>query len=433
MLDLAPGLRPESLLMTTVMAPPIPIRPSVPSVDGSLASNEDDISMLMHSITRFSFDLARMIEDGHHSEQIMSMWDHLQLKTAQVVNGDLIGNNQQSKQQSKPLRGISQRLKGKQGRFRGNLSGKRVDFSARTVISPDPNLGIDQVAVPRDVCKTMTYPEKVTHWNMERLKMHVRNGPSVHPGANVLILYDPDPMKNPDQLHKVMLQYGNREKAAENLKIGDTVERHLIDGDVVLFNRQPSLHKMSIMAHLVKVRAASPCLNLLVSGVQHTIPCIIALCCASYCFGLYLPQVRPWRTFRFNECVCNPYNADFDGDEMNLHVPQTEEARAEAITLMGTKANICTPRNGEPLIASIQDFITGSFLLTQKDQMYTRAQAACLAATLTSGDTRVVLPTPAICKPRQLWTGKQIFTLLLTTMPGYDNVRPRVYWACVDC
>ncbi len=129
------------------------------------------------------------------------------------------------------------------------------------------------------------------------------------------------------------LAFGDREAVARDLMIGDVVERHLRDGDVGLFNRQPSLHKMSIMAHLVKV--------------------------------------LPWRTFRFNECVCLPYNADFDGDEMNLHIPQTEEARIDALTLMRVKDNFVTPRNGEPLIAANQDFLTSSFLMTQKDVFMT--------------------------------------------------------------
>ena len=90
----------------------------------------------------------------------------------------------------------------------------------------------------------------------------------------------------------------------------------MMDEDIVLFNRQPSLHKLSIMCHRAKI--------------------------------------LPHRTFRFNECVCTPYNADFDGDEMNLHLPQTEEARAEAWILMGNKYNLVTPRNGELLIAAIQ-------------------------------------------------------------------------------
>lgn len=97
----------------------------------------------------------------------------------------------------------------------------------------------------------------------------------------------------------------------------------------------------------------------------------------------------PHRTFRFNECVCTPYNADFDGDEMNLHLPQTEEARAEALVLMGTRANLVTPRNGEPLIAAIQDFITGGYLLTQRDVFLDRAKAAQLAAYILAGELRV--------------------------------------------
>lgn len=188
-------------------------------------------------------------------------------------------------------KGFCQRLKGKHGRFRGNLSGKRVDFSGRTVISPDPNLRIDQVAVPERVAKILTYPERVTFHNISRLRQNIINGPDIHPGA--IYVTKTDSTVNP----KRWLKFGDRRRIADELAIGDIVDRHLQDDDIVLFNRQPSLHKLSIMSHFVKV--------------------------------------RPWRTFRFNECVCTPYNADFDGDEMNLHVPQTEEARIEALTLMG--------------------------------------------------------------------------------------------------
>ncbi len=127
-----------------------------------------------------------------------------------------------------------QRLKGKQGRFRGNLSGKRVDFSGRTVISPDPNLRIDEVAVPERVAKILTYPERVTSHNVEMLRRAVRNGPDVHPGANFVAR---------DTVKK-FLKFGNRDAVADGLAIGDVVERHIIDGDIVLFNRQPSLHKV---------------------------------------------------------------------------------------------------------------------------------------------------------------------------------------------
>ncbi|MDF9518917.1 hypothetical protein P5780_27795, partial [Bacillus cereus] len=152
--------------------------------------------------------------------------------------------------------------------------------------------------------------------NIEAMRAAVRNGTDTHPGANYHV-------NGRDGFKRFLKFPGMRDDIAANLCVGDIVERHIRDGDIVLFNRQPSLHKLSIMCHRVKV--------------------------------------RPWRTFRLNECVCNPYNADFDGDEMNMHVPQTEEARTEALTLMGVRHNLVTPRNGEPIIAAIQDFITASY------------------------------------------------------------------------
>ena len=150
------------------------------------------------------------------------------------INSELPGVPSQVGQ--KPIRGFCQRLKGKQGRFRGNLSGKRVDFSARTVISPDPNLRIDEVAVPERVAKILTYPERVTSFNLDRLRNAVRNGCDRHPGANYVTAGSNG--------FKKYLKFGNRATIADGLKYGDIVERHIVDGDIVLFNRQPSLHKV---------------------------------------------------------------------------------------------------------------------------------------------------------------------------------------------
>ncbi|KAG8950075.1 hypothetical protein FRC03_012963 [Tulasnella sp. 419] len=274
--------------------------------------------------------------------------------------------------EGKPLRGFCQRLKGKQGRFRGNLSGKRVDFSGRTVISPDPNLRIDEVAVPERVAKILTYPARVTSFNIEQLRQAVRNGCDKHPGANYVVSNSAGGGMSG---FKRFLKFGNRNDVADKLQIGDIVERHVIDGDIVLFNRQPSLHKLSIMCHRAKV--------------------------------------RPWRSFRLNECVCNPYNADFDGDEMNMHVPQTEEARTEALELMSVKRNMVTPRNGEPVIAAIQDFITASFLLSRKDRFYDRRQFTQICSYFTDATMHIDIPPPTIIKPVRLWTGKQIFSCLM--------------------
>ena len=223
------------------------------------------------------------------------------------INSELPGVPSQMGQ--KPIRGFCQRLKGKQGRFRGNLSGKRVDFSGRTVISPDPNLRIDEVAVPERVAKILTYPERVTAHNIDMLKKAIRNGCDVHPGANYVTAGSSG--------FKKFLKFGNRTAIADNLRIGDLVERHIIDGDIVLFNRQPSLHKVCYFARNYdegtdEVSSYPSCVTECVRLLEQT---------RFTCSSVLQVKVRPWRSFRLNECVCGPYNADFDGDEMNLRKP----------------------------------------------------------------------------------------------------------------
>ncbi|PSC73949.1 DNA-directed RNA polymerase III subunit rpc1-like isoform X2 [Micractinium conductrix] len=357
--------RPEDLLMTHLPVPPVCIRPSV-EMDTGAGSNEDDITMKLMQIVEVNNILRQGLEKGLPIVNLMENWDFLQVQCAMYINSDLPGLSSMYNLPGKPMRGFVQRLKGKQGRFRGNLSGKRVDFSGRTVISPDPNLRVDEVCVPQLMALVLTYPDRVTEHNIEKLKQRVLNGTSQWPGANFILFPSGD---------KVYLKFGDRRRIASELKIGDVVERHLDHGDVVLFNRQPSLHRMSIMAHRARV--------------------------------------MPWRTLRFNECVCAPYNADFDGDEMNIHVPQTEEARAEAYHLMGVMNNLCTPKSGEILIAATQDFLTSAYLLTSKDRFLTRPEICQMVAYMTDNKQSVDLPPPAIVKPVELWSGKQLFSLLI--------------------
>jgi len=367
---------PEMFIWQYVPAPPVAIRPSVAQES---ASTEDDITNKLGDIVHINTLLRAGIKSGQPVQKLTDMWEFLQVQIAMYIDGNLPGLGRDSTY-GRPLRGFNQRLKGKQGRFRGNLSGKRVDFSGRTVISPDPNLSIEEVAVPDRVAKNMTYPEKVTRYNIEKLQGRVRNGKKVHPGANFIV------KKNGRKIVlEVLERIGKLGQIATELEIGDTVERHLEDGDIVLFNRQPSLHKLSILSHKVKV--------------------------------------RPWRTFRLNECVCNPYNADFDGDEMNLHVPQTEEARTEAILLMGVKNNLATPKNGTPIIAAIQDFITCAFLSSSKDNFFDRQTFSNIIGAMFNDDTvidpdtgirhSIELPPPVVWKPEMLWTGKQIWNVLM--------------------
>ncbi|CDR48048.1 CYFA0S45e00210g1_1 [Cyberlindnera fabianii] len=376
-IDSGRGGRPEMYIWRYLPAPPVCIRPSVVMSD-SPTSNEDDLTVKLTEIVWISSLIRAGIEKGISINNLMEQWDYLQLSVAMYINSDaaspsMLPGASGAAKSSKPIRGFCQRLKGKQGRFRGNLSGKRVDFSGRTVISPDPNLSIDEVAVPDRVAKVLTYPEKCTRYNKEKLQNLILNGPTVHPGANYVLKKNEDARRN--------LRYGDRQKLARNLQYGDVVERHIEDGDIVLFNRQPSLHRLSILSHYAKI--------------------------------------RPWRTFRLNECVCTPYNADFDGDEMNLHVPQTEEARAEAINLMGVKNNLLTPKSGEPIIAATQDFITGSYLISHKDSFFDRATLTQLLSMMCDANLQFDLPPPAIHKPVYMWTGKQVFSLLIK--PNKDS------------
>uniref|UniRef100_A0A803L3S3 DNA-directed RNA polymerase subunit n=1 Tax=Chenopodium quinoa TaxID=63459 RepID=A0A803L3S3_CHEQI len=278
--------RPENLIITNISVPPLALRPSV-FVDGGIQSNENDITERLKRIIQANACLHQGLQEPSSSSKILDDWDYLQVEVAQYINSD-VRVALQSQQPTKPLSGFVQRLKGKQGRFRGNLSGKRVEFTGRTVISPDPNLKITEVAVPLLMASILTYPECVNHHNIEKLRQCVRNGPKKYPGAKFVVEPNGDTKD---------LSFSARKRIADELKFGYIVHRHLEDGDVVLFNRQPSLHRMSIMCHRARI--------------------------------------MPWRTLRFNESVCNPYNADFDGDEMNMHVPQTQEARAEALLLMG--------------------------------------------------------------------------------------------------
>ncbi|KQJ92760.1 DNA-directed RNA polymerase III subunit 1 [Brachypodium distachyon] len=356
---LAIGERPENLIITDIAVPPVPIRPSR-FVAGTTMSNEDSITSILRNIVNANSHLKLTIQDGQVPMKCFTWWEQLQDNVIEYINSDA-----SSLQDSKDC-GLIQRLKGKTGRFRGNLSGKRTEHTGRTVISPDPNLRITEVAIPVLMARVLTYPERVTYYNIEKLRQCIRNGPHKHPGANFII--------QPDET-KLHLNYCDRSRAARDLKYGCIVERHLEDGDIVLFNRQPSLHRMSIMSHRARI--------------------------------------MPWRTLRFNESVCNPYNADFDGDEMNLHVPQTEEARTEAFLLMGVQSNLCTPKNGEILVASTQDFLTSSFLVTRKDTFYDRSYFTLLCSYLGDAMENIDLPTPAIIKPVELWTGKQLFSVLV--------------------
>ena len=371
-------VRPEWMVLVVLPVPPVAVRPSITLESG--VRSEDDLTHKLVDIIRINQRLSENIEAGAPQLIVDDLWELLQYHVTTFFDNEVSGIPPARHRSGRALRTLSQRLKGKEGRFRSNLSGKRVDFSARTVISPDPNLGINEVGVPSEVAQILTIPERVTEWNIEEMRELVMRGHDDHPGANYIIRSDG---------RRVDLRFvKDKTTVSEALRPGYVVERHLKDGDIVLFNRQPSLHRMSIMAHEVKV--------------------------------------MPFRTFRLNLCVCPPYNADFDGDEMNLHVPQSEEARAEARILMRVEENILSPRYGGPIIGALQDYISAGFLLTRKNAFFTKKDVCQLFfAAGFKGD----LPSPTIQKPVKLWSGKQ---LLSTLIPSLLNLT-LTSKACIKC
>jgi DNA-directed RNA polymerase subunit A' len=318
--------RPEWLVLTVLPVPPVTVRPSITLDTGE--RSEDDLTHKLVDILRINQRLVENMEAGAPQLIVEDLWDLLQYHVTTYFDNEASGVPPSKHRSGRPLKTLTQRLKGKEGRFRSNLSGKRVNFSARTVISPDPNISINEVGVPEMIAKEVTVPAFVNDWNIDEIKTYVENGPDVHPGANYMITESGSRRKINEETKEFIL---------ENLKPGDIVERHLKDGDMVLFNRQPSLHRMSMMAHEVRV--------------------------------------LPYKTFRLNLCVCPPYNADFDGDEMNMHVFQTDESRAEAKSLMRVQEHILSPRFGGPIIGAIHDHISGAYLLTRKSMRFPEEQA----------------------------------------------------------
>ena len=384
------GISPENarlewVIFTVLPIPPVCARPSI-TLDSGIRS-EDDLTHKLVDVIRINQRLRENIDAGAPHLIVEDLWELLQYHITTYFDNQVSGIPPARHRSGRALRTLTQRLKGKEGRFRSNLSGKRVDFSARSVISPNPYISINEVGVPIEIAKILTIPTNVNDWNIEEMKQMVLNGPFNHPGANYIIRND---------RRRIDLRYvKNRKIIADMLAPGFTVERHLHDGDLVLFNRQPSLHRMSIMAHEVRIMQG--------------------------------------RTFRLNLTVCPPYNADFDGDEMNLHVPQSEEARTEAELLLKVQEHILSPRFGGPILGGIQDFISSVFQFTSKDSLYNKKDALNLlymgGVFDLNPDFKIEHLTPVKSEPEPLYSGKQIFS---TLFPDDLNIKVKSKF-CKKC
>ncbi|KAL8765031.1 MAG: hypothetical protein Q9209_007757 [Squamulea sp. 1 TL-2023] len=361
--------RPEWMIITVLPVPPPPVRPSISMDGGAGMRGEDDLTYKLGDIIRANGNVKRCDLEGSPQHLIQEFENLLQFHVATYMDNNIAGLPQALQKSGRPVKSIRARLKGKEGRLRGNLMGKRVDFSARTVITGDPNLSLDEVGVPRSIARTLTYPETVTPYNIHKLHELVRNGPNEHPGAKYVIR---------DSGERIDLRHHKR-AGDINLAYGWKVERHIVDGDFIIFNRQPSLHKESMMGHRVRV--------------------------------------MPYSTFRLNLSVTSPYNADFDGDEMNLHVPQSEETRAEISQLCMVPLNIVSPQRNWPIMGIVQDTLCGIYKMCRRDVFLSEEQVMNILLWVPDWDG--VIPQPAILKPQPRWTGKQIISLVLPSTLNY--------------
>ena len=362
---------PSSLIITVLPVVPPCVRPSVRQYNSQ--RSEDDLTHKYNDIIKTNETLKKKLITDNDKEHIKNYTDLLQYHVSTLFNNDIKGINPANTRSGRPMKTIAERLKGKQGRIRHNLMGKRVDFSARSVISPDANINIGELGVPLKVAMNLTFPETVNKYNINKLYKLVRNGNNKYPGSKSI--------KSVKDKKTRLLEYQDTSRIV--LEFGDIVNRHLLNGDTVLFNRQPSLHKMSMMAHKVRV-------------------------------------IHEGNTFRLNVDVCKPYNADFDGDEMNMHVPQSYQTAIELEIKAAVPKHIMSPSNMSPIIKPSQDNLLGLFKMTDNDVKFTHQELMNMLIGVEKFTGK--LPEPSIKEGQYIrWTGKQIFSMILPQISLYKE------------
>lgn len=361
---------PHWLITNVLPVSPPSVRPSVRQYNNQ--RSEDDLTIKYIDIIKYNNILKKKLHSGSSKDTIGYYFLCLQFHVATLIDNESQSKTAVTRASNRPLRTYKQRLHSKDGRIRGNLMGKRVDFSARSVITPDPNISIDQLGVPEEIAMNLTSPEKVNRYNYHKLYKLILNGAHKYPGVKKI--------KKLSDGKTFTLEFCDNPKTlkeiADNLEEGDTVHRHLMDDDYVLFNRQPSLHKMSMMAHRVVV-------------MKHS-------------------------TFRLNVSATGPYNADFDGDEMNMHVPQSLQSAIELREIAAIPKQIISPANSEPIIVPVQDTLIGLYKITGDGVKFNRREAMSLLSKVTTFDGE--LPAPSIegrDGQKRFWTGHQLVSLIL--------------------
>eukprot|EP00250_Pteridium_aquilinum_P003381 c13694_g1_i1 orf=235-4305(+) len=403
----------SDFFLESVLVPPNRFRPPN-KMQGTIL--EHPMNVLYADLLQANMNLMNVLRDGSskyktealaaiNSAQVTSLWLSLQNCMNKLIDSSTaIGKKSEQS-------GVRQLLEKKDGLFRMNLMGKRVNYSCRSVISPDPYIAVNEIGIPPYFATRLTYPEKVTHWNVDKLREAVSNGALVYPGAThvedelgVVVSLNNVPQSQRLALSKTLLSTPSSTTGStggggnpDSVKVtGKVVYRHLRDGDVLLVNRQPTLHKPSLMGHIARV-------------------------------------LKGEKTLRLHYANCSTYNADFDGDEMNVHFPQDEAGRAEAYQIVNANQQYVVPTSGNPIRGLIQDHIVSGTLLTKKDTFLTKEDyqelvySACISSTpatylkgqgqpkvgVIEHDRPIITLAPAILKPKRLWTGKQVISTIL--------------------
>ena len=399
-----PSITADMFFVKNILVPPNKFRPEVKTGDGEIteAPQNSSYKLILRQcviINQIRAEIGGLVREKTTRQRdfgdLQNAWIRLQEAVNSLIDsskGSAPGSAGKSKEE-----GIKQKLEKKEGLFRKNMMGKRVNFAARSVISPDPNIETNEIGVPPVFARKLTYPEPVTNHNILELRQAVLNGVEKWPGAaavenengQVINLRTKNFEERQALANQLLAPSSTSVNGARNKK----VHRHLNNGDIVLMNRQPTLHKPSMMAHRARI----------------------------------LPGEK---TIRMHYANCNTYNADFDGDEMNMHFPQNEVARAEALQIADTDHQYLAATSGKPLRGLIQDHLSMGVWLTNRDTMFDREDYhqllySCLRPenNPTASD-RIKTVTPAIIRPKVLWTGKQVVTSVLKniTPEGYPGL-----------
>jgi DNA-directed RNA polymerase beta' subunit len=357
--------KPEWMISTVLPVPPPSVRPSI--IEESGQRREDDLTHKLCEIIKFNSQLKQRIESGKATEENLKVLTNLiQYHVATFMDNQIPGMPVAQQRNGRKLKSIADRLKKKEGRIRGNLNGKRVDQSARSVITPDPYISLDELGVPLQIAMNLTFPEVVNSYNIEFLRGLVRTGVDTWPGAKYV-------RRSADGVTKT-LKYADREAIADALENGDTVDRHMLNGDYVLFNRQPSLHKMSMMGFKVRVMT--------------------------------------YQTFRLPVLATGCFNADFDGDEMNLFKPQNVQTMSEVMDIAAIPYLVLNPRDAKPIVEVIQDTSVGSYRITKDWTVIDDKTMANLQ--MVNSYFRGVMPAPGAASVAEgAFNGKQAFSMML--------------------